>query len=92
METGRFDEQGVLTSATQIPSPNWDERPPGAEIRLLVVHNISLPPGEFEGDAIVRFFTNTLDFSAHPYYDTLRDLKVSAHFLIPRGGGLILRL
>jgi len=84
-----LDEAGFLDGATQIPSPNCDERPEGAEITLLVVHNISLPPGEFGGDAVIRLFTNALDFSAHPYYETLRELKVSAHFLIPREGGLI---
>ena len=89
MELGVLDESGVLAHAVQIASPNCDERPDGAGITLLVVHNISLPPGEFGGEAIVRLFTNTLDFSAHPYYETLRDLRVSAHFLIRRDGGLI---
>jgi len=86
---GLPDEAGVLEGAVQLPSPNWDERPETAEVTLLVVHNISLPPGEFGGDAIVRLFTNALDFSAHPYYETLRGLNVSAHFLIPRDGELI---
>jgi AmpD protein len=89
VDLGPLDAQGVLTGAKQVSSPNRDERPEGAEIRLLVIHNISLPPGEFGGDAIARFFTNTLDFSEHPYYETVRDLKVSAHFLIRRGGELI---
>ena len=89
MELDVLDESGVLERAVQIPSANCDERPGGAGITLLVVHNISLPPGEFGGDGIVGLFTNTLDFSAHPYYETLRDLKVSAHFLIRRGGELI---
>ena len=89
MELDILDESGVLERAVQMPSPNCDERPGGAGITLLVVHNISLPPGEFGGDTIVRLFTNTLDLSAHPYYETLRDLKVSAHFLIRRDGDLI---
>ena len=89
MDLGLLGEQGVLETAEQVPSPNWDERPKGADVALLVVHNISLPPGEFGGGAIVRLFTNSLDFAAHPYYQTLRDLKVSAHFLIRRGGELI---
>ena len=89
MARGFLDVEGVLEGAVQIPSPNCDERPEGAEITLLVVHNISLPPGEFGGDGIVGLFTNTLDFSAHPYYATLRGLEVSAHFLIRRGGDLI---
>lgn len=79
----------MLAGAVQIPSPNFDERPADAALSLLVVHNISLPPGEFGGEAIARLFTNTLEFTAHPYYATLRDLKVSAHFLIHRDGELI---
>ena len=89
MRLGPLDEEGVLAGATQISSPNWDERPQGVEIALLVVHNISLPPGEFGGDAIARLFTNTLDFSEHPYYETVRDLKVSSHFLIRRDGEVV---
>ena len=79
----------MLAGAVQIPSPNFDERPADATLTLLVVHNISLPPGEFGGEAIARLFTNTLDFTAHPYYETLHDLKVSAHFLIHRDGKLV---
>jgi AmpD protein len=90
VELGPLDEEGVLAAgAEQVPSPNCDERPPGSEVRLLVVHNISLPPGQFGGEAIVQLFTNTLDLTAHPYYETLRDLKVSAHFLVRREGELI---
>ncbi len=89
MELDPLDEDGVLAGAVQVPSPNWDERPPDSAVSLLVVHNISLPPGEFGGEAIVQLFTNTLDFAAHPYYETLRDLKVSAHFLVRREGELI---
>jgi AmpD protein len=89
VELAVLDEAGVLERAVQMPSPNCDQRPDGASITLLVVHNISLPPGEFGSDAIMRLFTNTLDFSAHPYYETLRHLKVSAHFLIRRDGELI---
>lgn len=89
MNTGFLDEEGILRGAEQVPSPNCDERPGDVDIALLVVHSISLPPGEFGGDAIGRLFTNTLDFSAHPYYSTLRELKVSAHFLVRRGGELV---
>jgi AmpD protein len=89
VDVGPLDEEGLLAGATQISSPNWDERPEGSDIVLLVVHGISLPPGEFGGEAIARFFTNSLDFSEHPYYETLRDLKVSAHFLIRRDGELV---
>lgn len=55
----------------------------------MVVHSISLPPGEYGGDAIENFFTNRLDFSAHPYFESLRGLQVSAHFVIRRDGTLL---
>ena len=84
-----LDVLGIVRGARFIPSPNSDERPPEAEVSLLVVHNISLPPGEFGGDDIIRLFTNTLDYSAHPFYDTLRDARVSAHFLVRRTGELL---
>ncbi|HYT84861.1 MAG TPA: 1,6-anhydro-N-acetylmuramyl-L-alanine amidase AmpD, partial [Burkholderiales bacterium] len=89
MGLGFLDADGVLAGAVQVPSPNFDERPEHSPVTLLVVHNISLPPGEFGGDAVVRLFTNSLDPAAHPYYETLRDLNVSAHFLIRRDGELI---
>jgi len=89
VNAGFLDEVGILRGAEQVSSPNCDERPEDAEIALLVVHSISLPPGEFGGEAIRRLFTNTLDFSAHPYYANLRELKVSAHFLVRRGGELV---
>ena len=89
MGPGSLDGEGVFAGAVQIPSPNFDDRPADASLTLLVVHNISLPPGEFGGEAIARLFTNTLDFTAHPYYETLHDLKVSAHFLIHRDGALV---
>jgi AmpD protein len=72
-----------------IESPNQDERPPGEEPTLLVVHSISLPPGEYGGDAIERFFTNCLDPAAHPYFREICSLKVSSHFLVRRDGGLV---
>src|SRR5882762_4958055 len=89
MDLDPLDEEGVLAGAAQVPSPSCDERPADSAVRVLVVHNISLPPGQFGGQAIVQLFTNTLDFAAHPYYEALRDLKVSAHFLVRRGGELI---
>ena len=67
-------------------SPNQDERPPGTEITLVVLHSISLPPGEFGGDAIERLFTNRLDPAAHPYFKEIHELRVSSHFLIRRDG------
>lgn len=72
-----------------IPSPNCDERPADTEIDLLVIHGISLPPGEFGGDAINALFTNQLDPKAHPAFHSIADLKVSAHILIRRDGEVI---
>jgi AmpD protein len=72
-----------------VESPNQDERPDGEEPTLLVVHSISLPPGEYGGDAIERFFTNCLDPAAHPYFREIGHLKVSSHFLVRRDGGLL---
>ena len=88
MWTMRIDAQGMLVGGEYIPSPNCDDRPEGA-IELLVIHNISLPPGEFGGDGVLRLFTNTLDPTVHPYYATLSGLKVSAHFLVRRDGRII---
>lgn len=73
----------------RIASPNCDTRPPGTAIDLLVIHNISLPPGKFGGQEIAQLFTNTLDTQAHPYYAQLKGLRVSAHFLIRRSGEMI---
>lgn len=84
-----IDGAGVLVGARLIPSPNFDERPAGSKISLLVIHNISLPPGEFGGDAVAGLFTNTLDCDAHPYFQGLRGLKVSAHFFIRRDGEIV---
>ena len=83
------DADGRVDTARYIASPNCDERPPGEAITLLVIHSISLPPGEFGGDAILRLFTNDLDCTAHPYYRSLAGIKVSAHFLIRRTGELL---
>lgn len=85
----KVDAQGLVDAARQLPSPNCDNRPDGARIELLVVHNISLPPGEFGGDAIAELFLNRLDPAAHPYYEGVAHLRVSAHFLIRRDGELI---
>ena len=84
-----FDAAGVLPAAHQIPSPNCDARPPGCGIELIVIHNISLPPGCFGGDAIAQLFTNCLDPSADPYFRDIADALVSSHFLIRRDGELI---
>ena len=73
----------------RIVSPNYDSRPPGFAVSLLVIHCISLPPGEFAGDAVIRLFSNTLDPEAHPSFAPVHHLKVSAHFFLRRDGALI---
>lgn len=83
------DADGWVRGALRRPSPNCDPRPSGLPVELLVVHNISLPPGEFGGDGVIELFLNRLDCDAHPYYDRLRALRVSAHFLVRRDGALI---
>lgn len=83
------DANGRVDAARYVASSNRDERPPGEPITLLVIHNISLPPGEFGGDGVVRLFTNDLDHAAHPYYRTLAGMRVSAHFLVRRTGELL---
>lgn len=80
---------GWLSGCRRVESPNQDERPPGAEVSLLLVHSISLPPGEYGGDAIERLFTNRLDPAAHPYFAAVAGLEVSAHFLVRRDGALV---
>ncbi len=72
-----------------MPSPNCDARPAGANIELVVIHAISLPPDEFGGQGIIELFTNCLDPHAHPYYATIDGLRVSAHFLVRRDGELL---
>ena len=85
----RITDEGLVEGACFIASPNCDERPAGTPIDLLVIHSISLPPGEFGGPGIVELFINRLDPAAHPYYAGIAGLKVSAHFLIRRNGALI---
>ena len=80
---------GWLSRARRIPSPHCDDRPAGVAPELVVVHGISLPPGEFGGNDIERLFAGTLDCDAHPYYARLRGVRVSAHALIRRGGTLL---
>ena len=80
---------GWWRGATRVPSPNFSARPAGARVDTVVLHSISLPPGEYGGDGIRRLFTNTLDWSAHPYYETIRGLEVSAHFVVRRDGAIL---
>ncbi len=85
----KVDVNGWVSGVRRLASPNYDSRPPGTAIDLLVIHNISLPPGEFGSQAVAQLFTNTLDTAAHPFYAQLEGLKVSAHFLIQRTGNVI---
>lgn len=80
---------GRLSGARWTPSPNCDERPPGSAIDLVVIHGISLPPGEFGGPWIEALFTNTLPADGHPYFAEIHTLRVSAHLLIRRDGELV---
>jgi len=80
--------RSTVCAIERIASPNFDERPDGVEPFLLVVHNISLPPGEFGGRFIDALFTNRLERSAHPYFVELDGLQVSAHFLVRRDGAI----
>ena len=89
MPFGLFDAEGWLAGARRLPSPHFDARPEGAAIELLVIHNISLPPDEFGGPGIIDLFLGRLDHAAHPYYERIRGLRVSSHFLIRRDGELI---
>lgn len=77
---------GWVAAARRVASPNFGARPQGSAVSLIVIHSISLPPGEYGGDAIERLFTNRLDWDAHPYFATIRGLTVSAHFVVRRDG------
>ena len=82
-------EAGWWRQARRVPTPNFGARPAGQCVTLVVVHSISLPPGQYGGDAVERFFTNRLDTNAHPYYEALRGVQVSAHFFIRRHGRVL---
>ena len=82
-------QSGRLPEARQVTCTNWDERPPGSTVDLLVIHGISLPPGEFGGPWIDALFRNRLDPGAHPYFQEIAHQRVSAHLLIRRDGKLI---
>jgi AmpD protein len=81
--------EGWVNGARRVPSPNCGPRPESIEPDLLVIHNISLPPGEYGGDSIERFFCNCLDWSQHPYFEEIKGMEVSAHMLIKRCGELL---
>ncbi len=81
--------EGWVAGARRVVSPNCDNRPPGSDVTLLVLHSISLPRGEYGGDAIERLFTNRLEPAAHASFAELTGLRVSAHFLVRRDAALI---
>jgi AmpD protein len=84
----RVNADGWVETATQMASPNYDARSDTADISLLVVHNISLPPGEFGTGCVQQFFCNQLDHSAHPFFREIDGVRVSSHFFIDRQGVL----
>ena len=79
---------GWLSSARRLDSPNFGARPAQSAIDLIVVHSISLPPGIYGGSQVQALFTNVIDWQAHPYFETIRDIQVSSHFYIERDGQL----
>ena len=81
-------DKGWYAPAQRLDSPNFGSRPPGACIDLLVIHSISLPPGQYGGQEVQALFTNQLDWDAHPYFSQIRGLQVSSHFYIRRDGSL----
>ena len=88
LDTGTWSG-GWWSRARRVPSPHENERPANADVDLVLLHSISLPPGCYGGDEIERLFTGRLDADAHPYFAGLRDLKVSAHFVIRRDGEVL---
>lgn len=84
-----IDAAGRASGAMQVASPNCDDRPEDTPVSMIVVHGISLPPGEFGGDAIERLFTNGLDADAHPAFAAIAAVRVSAHYLVRRDGTLV---
>lgn len=80
---------GWLDGVQHIASPNFGPRPLNMPIDMVVVHSISLPPGQYGGDEVAQLFTNQLDWDAHPYFDQIRGAEVSAHFFIRRNGDII---
>jgi N-acetyl-anhydromuramoyl-L-alanine amidase len=85
----QFNRQGIAPIAKFIESPNQDARPDDNQPSLVVIHNISMPPGQYGGNGVIELFTNTLNANGHPYYAEVHQLKVSSHFFIRRDGELI---
>ena len=89
MNNLQIDQDGLASNVSFIHSPNQDARPAGHDIKLIVIHNISLPPNEYGSNGVIELFTNQLDPDAHPYYAEIHQLKVSSHFFIRRDGSVI---
>jgi N-acetyl-anhydromuramoyl-L-alanine amidase len=87
-EPSHLWDQGWYAPAQRLDSPNFGPRPADACIDLLVIHSISLPPGQYGGQEVQALFTNRLDWDAHPYFAQIRGLQVSSHFYIRRDGCL----
>lgn len=86
---GVSDLNQLIDEIEQVASPNFDERPQGVEPEVIIIHAISLPPGRYGGNFIEALFCNHLDYRAHPYFEGLKGLQVSAHFLIRRDGTMV---
>jgi len=85
---GALWRDGWYRFAARLPSPNFGPRPTDSCIDLIVLHSISLPPGQYGGDEVQQLFLNQLDWQAHPYFQSIQGLEVSAHFYVRRGGEL----
>lgn len=85
----KIHPDGWFSGVRRVASPNFDRRPSSVKIDLLVIHNISLPPDQFGGGEIEKFFTNQLDTNLHPYFAQIRGVKVSSHFLVRRTGVVV---
>jgi len=87
--SNRLAQRGILPNAQYLPSPHYNDRPNPAEISLLVIHCISLPPGQYQTNNVVDFFLGQLNSDQHPYFEQIKALQVSAHVFIRRSGELI---
>lgn len=89
LSTASVWNAGWWGGAQHVPSPNFGHRPIGADVDLVVIHSISLPPGVFGGPEVEQLFTNTLDWDAHPYFQAIRGMEVSSHFFVQRSGEIL---
>ena len=89
MQNLHINPAGIYNEALFIASPNVDPRPDTGDIKLIVIHNISLPPNQYGGEGVIELFTNRLNPNEHPYYAEISHLKVSSHFFIRRDGQLV---